>query len=957
MILKIDFRKYLLIAAMLLIAVFAATLFSSNAYADIASDTCGTCSWVIDDGGILTISPTDGVSGTLSNSFDWCSYPDDVYEVYVEPGVSTGTSCSGMFYELHYCGSIDISELDTSAATDMSYMFSYCQELTHLTLGNKFDTSNVTNMHAMFRSCCPYNLTGELTSCPDWTMENVRYADYMFESSSADDVSFLEDAEQLISAGHMFDSCSIDFNEVVIPSTHLTSTAYMFYHANGPDGYSSGNATLDCSGINATSLTDMSYMFSEFSGSDTVIPPAYPPSNVNVSHMFEGASIDFLDLSDWEGWTSSNLANISGILSGCKASTISFPSSLDIIATEFPESGKNDLGWVKENGSGTVYTAAEMKTQYNLNSGENPWAGTWTRYTWWHMEDNDTVLVIGTGVNDEITIPEYSYSGSNTGSNWGFDSYRRTTTTVRVEGIVHTPSSAGGMFDNFSYCTTFNLSGLDTSASTDMSYMFYNCSAAENIDVSGLNTANVTKMNNMFDSCRALETLNLSNFNTANVTDMRYMFRNCSALETLNISNFDTGKVTRMDQMFANDSVLKSVNLSPDFSFTGKNISGSNYKAILPTPSSTTPYTGKWVKEDGTANALTPTQLRDQYAANAALWNGVWVWEETPTKYTLVFTADNEVSGSMANQKIVAAEAGTINPCQFRKFNYHLDHWVVVGSDPEVTYADGATIPANTYAIGDTVTLRAVMVPNDNSASMTNGEFDLYLHPGEMATFDNIPAGTAYQVWEETPDGWVLVSSTGTSGEIQPLETSAAEFSNEYVPGTTTVTFHGSKIFNNAAAVSNGFQFILESGGTPIETVRNTDGGLISFSTITYDTTGTYVYTIREDTSYVGSGVGYSANDIQWDTHTETITVVVTEPQPHVLSADVTYDSDGIAFNNPLKPSILRVIKVTVGQTEANEDQEFSVKITLTNPDGTLSGGTNYYWYTENADPNLLVAP
>ena len=34
--------------------------------ADIASGTCGTCSWVIDSEGVLTISPTDGVSGTLA---------------------------------------------------------------------------------------------------------------------------------------------------------------------------------------------------------------------------------------------------------------------------------------------------------------------------------------------------------------------------------------------------------------------------------------------------------------------------------------------------------------------------------------------------------------------------------------------------------------------------------------------------------------------------------------------------------------------------------------------------------------------------------------------------------------------------------------------------------------------------------------------------------------------------
>ena len=51
------------IAAALSLAAFA-----GDAYADIASGTSGTCSWVIDDAGTLTIRPTDGVSGTLASN-------------------------------------------------------------------------------------------------------------------------------------------------------------------------------------------------------------------------------------------------------------------------------------------------------------------------------------------------------------------------------------------------------------------------------------------------------------------------------------------------------------------------------------------------------------------------------------------------------------------------------------------------------------------------------------------------------------------------------------------------------------------------------------------------------------------------------------------------------------------------------------------------------------------------
>jgi hypothetical protein len=43
----------------------------NNAYAaTIQSGTCGSCSWEIDDTGLLRIFPTDGISGVLANNTD-----------------------------------------------------------------------------------------------------------------------------------------------------------------------------------------------------------------------------------------------------------------------------------------------------------------------------------------------------------------------------------------------------------------------------------------------------------------------------------------------------------------------------------------------------------------------------------------------------------------------------------------------------------------------------------------------------------------------------------------------------------------------------------------------------------------------------------------------------------------------------------------------------------------------
>ncbi|EAE0441635.1 BspA family leucine-rich repeat surface protein [Listeria monocytogenes] len=117
----------------------------------------------------------------------------------------------------------------------------------------------------------------------------------------------------------------------------------------------------------------------------------------------------------------------------------------------------------------------------------------------------------------------------------------------------------------FKYCsslTELDVSGLDTSAVTNMTEMFYGCNALKELDASNFDTSSVTDMNSMFISCSALEKLDVSNFDTSSVTDMNSMFRGCSALEKLDASNFDTSSVTNMNNMFFACASLEELNAS-----------------------------------------------------------------------------------------------------------------------------------------------------------------------------------------------------------------------------------------------------------------------------------------------------------------------------------------------------------------------------------------------------------
>ena len=139
--------------------VGASALSPTTALAETASGTCGTCSWVIDDDGCLTISPTNGSSGTLANNtlsteeykfWSWYSNQESVTSVVISPGVSTSKHSTFLFSGMSNATSMDVANLVVTG--DISYMFSGCSSLTTLDVSN-WSTGSVTNMSNMFSDC------------------------------------------------------------------------------------------------------------------------------------------------------------------------------------------------------------------------------------------------------------------------------------------------------------------------------------------------------------------------------------------------------------------------------------------------------------------------------------------------------------------------------------------------------------------------------------------------------------------------------------------------------------------------------------------------------------------------------------------------------------------------------------------------------------------------------------
>ena len=122
------------------------------------SGTCGGCTWIFDTNGyVLTIKPTDGVSGTLadireSRDIPWTSRREEVKKLVVEPGVKAGTYAYGLFQNFYKCTEMNIEGLDVSETKYLEWCFDACPLITTINLEN-FDVSNALNMYGMFYNC------------------------------------------------------------------------------------------------------------------------------------------------------------------------------------------------------------------------------------------------------------------------------------------------------------------------------------------------------------------------------------------------------------------------------------------------------------------------------------------------------------------------------------------------------------------------------------------------------------------------------------------------------------------------------------------------------------------------------------------------------------------------------------------------------------------------------------
>lgn len=169
-------------------------------------------------------------------------------------------------------------------------------------------------------------------------------------------------------------------------------------------------------------------------------------------------------------------------------------------------------------------------------------------------------------------------------------------------------------------------------------------------------------------------------------------------------------------------------------------------------------------------------------------------------------------------------------------------------------------------------------------------------------------------------------------------------FTNEYQPLEASIVLVAKKTLANKTLKGGEFGFEVIENGTAVSTGQNDEKGNIVFKQITYNSTGTHIYTIKE---VVGD-----SSSIKYDTSEFTVTVNVTDSNNDGrLEATATYPTGGVVFENVYKPAATGVSLTASKTLEGREltNGEFTFEVLDAN-DKVVATGHN------DADGNIAFS-
>lgn len=431
------------------------------------------------------------------------NFKDKVTKVVLDPSVKDArpTSTKSWFYTWSKLEEIEhLDYLNTSAVTDMSFMFSQCHRLKAIDVSN-FKTTNVTNMEEMFENC-----SVEALALSSFDTHNVTDMSGMFSGcSNLTDLSLYNfNTGNVTDMGFLFDGClSLKNLDVSQFDTHsATSMKYMFSDCESL-------TTLDVRNFDMSHVTDMSGMFGTCSALAYIVcDQDWSELEAKSNDMFAGC------------------ASLRGE-GGTKC-----PSDIYVDSYYKDKSLARPDGGIDHPG----YFCTHIPELYAFAS------------------DGDKTLTLYYDTNRELN------SGITL---WYSDEYRNSVTKIVLDTsmVFYHPIDLSFWLYGFKELTEIeHIDYLNTGDAFNMMMMFYGCEKLTSIDLSHFDTHNVNAFAAMFNGCKSLQSVDLKAFDFSLASDLSEMFSGCTALETVDLRTWHGSELSLMfARMFEGCSALKNI--------------------------------------------------------------------------------------------------------------------------------------------------------------------------------------------------------------------------------------------------------------------------------------------------------------------------------------------------------------------------------------------------------------
>lgn len=191
------------------------------------------------------------------------------------------------------------------------------------------------------------------------------------------------------------------------------------------------------------------------------------------------------------------------------------------------------------------------------------------------IASNVTAHGTASHVYDAMKPDGSNYVWTTTPETLWHESYAVKSSITAVEiGRPIKPTSMAYWFFGLNYCTSIDLTNLDSSRVTSMAHMFHNSTRIASLNLDVLDTSNVTDFEGFLYEVDALTSVDVTNFDTSNATNMKEMFYRMVNAETIDVSSFNTANVTQMQSMFASNQRLRTIYASSRF-VVGSGVSAS----------------------------------------------------------------------------------------------------------------------------------------------------------------------------------------------------------------------------------------------------------------------------------------------------------------------------------------------------------------------------------------------